>query len=355
MLIYNLFLFLVVIGILIIIHEFGHFIIAKRSGVKVEIFSVGFGPSLFKKKKGETEYRISLIPLGGYVKLAGEIADEENTGAPWEFMSKPIWKRFLILVAGPLFNYLLALILFILLFVIGMPRLNTQIGEVLDNYPAQQAGLEKADRVLAVNGREVSYWQDMVELIRVSKKDIIDIEVYRSGEGQLNFKLIPKIDEKENIYGQKQKIPVIGIYPSGETIDVKYTFLNSIIEGTKHTAYLTYVTCKGLWNIIIGNISFKEAATGPLGIYRITTEAAKEGIRYLLNIVAVISMSLGIINLFPFPVLDGGHLLFLLIEKIKGSPLKPKVQQITMQIGMYILIVLMAYLVWIDYLKFFKR
>lgn len=352
MLIYNLLLFLVVIGVLIIIHEFGHFIVAKKSGVRVEAFSVGFGPSLLKKKWGETEYKISLIPLGGYVKLAGEIADENNTGASWEFMSKPIWKRFLVLVSGPLFNYLLALILFIVLFSIGMPRLNTKIGKVLDNYPAKHAGLKKSDRILEINGDKVSYWEDMVELIRAQGDNMTDIKVYRPKEGQLNFKLIPRIDEKENLYGQKQNISVIGIYPSGETITVNYSFFTSIFEGTKHTGYLTYVTVKGIWNIIIGNISFKKAATGPLGIYHITTEAAKEGIRYLLNIIAVISMSLGIINLFPFPVLDGGHILFLLIEKVKGSPLCPKVQQIAMQIGMFVLIGLMGYLIYIDYLRF---
>jgi len=326
--------------------------VAKRSGVKVETFSIGFGPTLFKKSFKDTEYRISLIPLGGYVKLAGEIKDENTTGAEWEFISKPVWKRFLILTAGPVSNYLLSIIIFIVVFTIGIPRLSTEIGKTLEDYPAEKAGIEEFDKVIEVEGEKVIYWEEMVGLIRKSEDKVINLKVYRPEVGELNFSVESKLEEKENFFGQKTTVPIIGIYPSGKTVSIDYSFLQAIVKGINYVGYLTYVTVEGIWNIIIGNISFKQAATGPLGIYHITTEAAKAGITYLLYIIAVISMSLAIINLFPFPVLDGGHVLFLLIEKTRGKPLSPKVQQIAMQIGMYVLIVLMLYLIYIDYIRF---
>jgi len=338
-------------GVLIVVHEFGHFLAAKKSGVKVEIFSIGFGPSIFKKDFKDTQYRISLIPFGGYVKLAGEIEDENTKGEPWEFMSKPIWKRFFILTSGALFNYVLAIVVFIILFTIGMPRLNTKIGGVIGDYPARIAGLEESDKILEVEGKFVLYWEEMVGLIRDSKDGVVNLKVYRQNTGELDFEVVPNTEERKNLFGQMKNIPVIGIYPSGEIINIRYPIVKASVEGIKYTAYLSYVTVRGIWNIIIGNISFKNTVTGPLGIYQITTQAAKAGIIYLLNIIALISMSLAIINLFPFPVLDGGHVLFLLIEKIKGSPLNPKVQQIAIQIGMYFLIFLMMYLFYIDFLR----
>jgi len=343
--------FIFVLGVLVLVHEVGHFIAAKMTGVRVEVFSIGFGKKLWSFKKADTEYRISLIPLGGYVKPAGENPEEKRDGAPWEFLSKPVGIRAAIVAAGPVFNYLVAFIIFAFVFFIGVPTLTTKVGALEDGYPAQKAGIQKGDRIISVNGEKIKFWEELSASIqdKTDNKPVV-LELQRKDK-IFSLKIIPKVENIKNIFGDDVKIALIGVAPSEETTIVKYGFLKSISAGANRVVLLTKMTYFALYKMAIGQMSVRDSLSGPIRIYKITGEAAKLGFVYLLQIMATLSISLGIINLFPIPVLDGGHLLFLLCEKIKGKPVSLKVQEIATRIGFSMLIVLMVFVFYNDLMK----
>lgn len=340
-----------VFGILIFIHEFGHFISAKKNGVRVEKFSFGFGPKLFGKKIGETEYLISAVPLGGYIKMAGDEPGKVNKGLPWEFFSKRCGQRAQIIAAGPILNYLLAFLLFSFIFAIGSPTLTTRVGEVLDDYPAKEAGIKKDDVILAVDGKTVEYWQDMANIIHQKTEGKIVLDVKREDE-DFKINLIPELQESQDLFGQKTKIALIGIYPSDEITEIKYAWGKSFYEGGKKLFALSGLTYKALWFIIIRRLSWKESLTGPIGIFYFTGKAAELGFVYLLNLMGLLSMSLAIFNFLPLPVLDGGHLFFLLLEKLRKRPLSARTQELATQAGTLFLVALMIFVFYSDLLKF---
>jgi len=344
--------FIFVLSVLVLVHEFGHFIIAKTLGVRVDVFSIGFGKKLFSCCKGDTEYRISLIPLGGYIKMAGDDPEQKREGKEWEFLSKPIAHRFAIIFAGPAFNYLLAFVLFSIVFFLGTGNLTTRIGEIKDGYPAQQAGLTSDDIVVAIDGQKVEYWHQLSEIIhsKVQKKEV-DFSIKRQGE-LITLAIIPRVEKMKNILGQEVEIGLIGIGHSDELKVVRYGPVESILRGAQQTANLTALTCTALFRMFTGQMSLKESVTGPIGIFYITGKAAKMGFVYLLQIMASLSVSLGIVNLFPVPVLDGGHLLFLFIEKIKGKPVSVKFQENAMRVGLTVLVTLMLLIFYSDFKRF---
>ncbi|MBI4335179.1 MAG: RIP metalloprotease RseP [Candidatus Omnitrophica bacterium] len=358
---FSIIAFLFVLSVLVIIHEFGHFIAAKRQGVKVEKFSFGFGPKLFGVKKGDTEYIVSLVLLGGYVKLAG---DEPGLarGESFEFLSKSVWQRFKIIFFGPLLNYLLGFVLFWFIFFAGSPTATNKVGAILDGYPAKAAGLQKDDRIIAVDGKPVKYWEELTEVIHNKKEGDLVLIIERRDPFHMRggidkkwtheIRVPPVRKEITDIFGKKRGISLIGIGPSDEIVSVRYGFLNSGLKAMQQVYKLTEATYKSLLFIVTGKMSMKESVTGPIGIFIITSRAASMGVIYLLQMMAVLSASLAIFNLLPLPVLDGGHILFLLIEKIRGRPLSARRQEIVAQIGLAFLISLMLFVLYTDIIRF---
>jgi regulator of sigma E protease len=337
---------------LIIVHEFGHFIIAKKIGVRVEKFSLGFGPQLLVRKKDDTEYTISAIPLGGYVKLAGDTA-EEYKGNNYEYLAQPIGRRFWIIFFGPLLNYVLGLLLFWLIFFSGYPALSTRVGGLLDGFGAKKAGLKVGDQITAVDGRKVSYWEELQAIVQ-SKREcaVVRLLILRDSQEQA---IDVDIKEKklEDGLGQKRSVGLLGVMPTDEIIEVRYGLFKSLTLALKKTWMLTALTYKSLWRIITGRLSIRESVTGPLGIFYITSKAASLGLRAVLHLIAVLSVSLAIFNVLPLPVLDGGHILFLAVEKIRGKALGVKAERVITHTGLTLIITLALIVTYNDVAKFF--
>ena len=343
--------FLFVLGVLVLVHECGHFLVAKLLRVRVEVFSIGFGKKLFGIKKGHTEYCISAVPLGGYVKLSGDNPEEKRDGQNWEFLSKTPGERAAIVAAGPAFNYLIAFILFSFVFFLGVPTLTAKIGELKDDYPAQMAGMQQGDRILSVDGKKIEYWEELSEIIyKKTEGRQVKLEIQRQDK-IFDLSLVPKVEITKNLFGEDIKIGLIGVMPSEETKVVRYGILKSVGKGLERIIILTKMTYFSLYRMTIGKMSVRQSLAGPVVIFKITGEAAKLGFVYLLQIMAALSVSLAIINLFPIPVLDGGHLLFLLFEKIRGKPVDIKVQEIATRVGLSMLIVLMIFVFYNDLVR----
>jgi len=346
----SLIYFLLVLGVLIMVHELGHMIVARRVGVKVERFSFGFGPKIFSFKAKDTEYLISLIPLGGYVKLAGDDPSEAK-GNPWEYSSKSIFDRFKIIFAGPLLNYVLAFLIFSFVFMFGSPTLTTGVGALLKDYPAEKSGLAVGDVVKAVDGKKVEYWEDMTEMIRKRTDGAVMLTVVR-GPKTMDISVIPSVRRVKDIFGKEVSVAMVGIAPSEKITKVRYGIVDSFVMGFKKLMQLTYMTYKAIWSIITGSVSVKESMTGPIGIFMITGKAAELGFIYIFHLMGILSASLAIFNLLPFPVLDGGHVLFLALEKLRGRPLSMKTQETITNIGVTALILLTVFIFYSDMLKF---
>ncbi|PIP68637.1 MAG: RIP metalloprotease RseP [Candidatus Omnitrophica bacterium CG22_combo_CG10-13_8_21_14_all_43_16] len=343
--------FIVVLSILVVVHEFGHFIVAKKMGVRVEKFSIGFGPEIFGVTREETRYSVSIIPLGGYVKLSGETGAEGLKGEKWEYLSRTVGERMRIIFAGPLLNYILAFAIFSFVFMAGNPTLTSAIGKVMPGYPAESSGLKTGDKILNINGKDVIYWEDVTKIVHTSKNQEMNLVVERLGQ-KISIVVMPKSQEMDTVFGSRKKISIIGIVPSGDVVFVRYGFFKSIYMGAEKLWSLTYITCRALWASVTGAIPIKESMTGPIGIFYITGQAAKLGIIYLLQLMGVLSASLAIFNLLPVPVLDGGHILFLAIEKIRRKPVSIKIQENITQVGMSLLIILMLFVFYNDFMRF---
>ncbi len=344
----------IVFSVLIVVHEFGHFMMAKRCGVRVEKFSLGFGPKVVGVKRGDTEYRISAIPLGGYVKMAGETHDDNLTGKPWEFLSKPPGERFKIIVSGAALNYILGIVLFTAVFMMGAPALLSVVGEVMDGTPAQKAGIRAGDRIISIDGQDIEYWDQLQAIVHKKTEGRLKLQVERNGRViRLNVK--PMVEERKDVFGNEVRIAIMGIRPSEELTFIKYDPAQSIYKGAVRTFELTALTFKAIWNMILGRLSVKDSVTGPVGIFVLTAKVARLGLVYLLNFMAVISISLAIFNVLPIPVLDGGHILFLIIEKVRRRPLSVKVQEMATQVGLGLLILLMMFVLYYDVLRLVNK
>ena len=348
--------FIFVLSILVIVHEFGHFIVAKRIGVRVEKFSIGFGPELFGFTRGETRYLISAIPLGGYVKLSGETEEDGISGERWEYLSRSVGERARIIAAGPLLNYLMAFLIFSFVYVIGYPTLTARIGKVLPDYPGASAGIKPGDKIININGQEVDSWEDVTRIVHTNKKPELGLKIDRAGK-LIDIKVVPKKEEQRTIFGSKKRMGLIGIMPSNDVVYVRYNILKSIYMGGRKLFNLTYITYRALWASLTGAIPFKKAVTGPIGIFYITGQAARLGFVYLLHFMGILSASLAIFNLLPVPILDGGHILFLTIEKLRKKPLSYKIQGNLTQLGLVLLISLMLFVFYNDFMRFgvFKK
>lgn len=346
--------FIVVLGVLIFFHEFGHFLVARLFGVGVEKFSLGFGPRLIGKKVGITDYRISAIPLGGYVKMVGEEPDAEIApeDIPISFTHKHVAKRMLIVAAGPVFNILLAVIIFFgIFFTSGTFVLKPSVGSVKQGSPAFAAGLEKGDLITAINESAINSWDEMAEIINASKGEKIKLAV-RRGESTQKFSLAPELVTTKNIFGEDVQRYIIGITASGETYSKELNLFQAFSESMIQTYRVTELMVVIIAKLITGDIS-TDTLGGPIMIAQMAGDSAKAGIGSLISFIALISVNLAIINLLPIPVLDGGHLLFFSIEAVKGRPVSIKVREIAQQIGLFLLILLMILVFYNDISRIF--
>jgi regulator of sigma E protease len=345
-------IFVLILSLLIIVHEFGHFMAARINGVRVEQFSLGFGPAIFKRKKGDTEYSLNLIPLGGYVKMAGD-SQSEYQGKADEYFTKTPGRRFQIIFFGPLLNYILGFLFFWLIFFMGYPSLTSKVGGLIDGYGAKAAGLQVGDKVVEVDGRKVDFWEDLQQAIRDRKiSSNIELKVLRDNQ-VLKVKVAIKDKVLDDQLGQKRVLGIIGISPFDEIIEIKHGFFESADLGFKKTLSLTAMTYAGLWRLASGKMSMRDSMTGPLGIFFITSKAAKLGLVALLHLVAVLSVSLAIFNLLPLPILDGGHIFLLGLEKLRKKALGVKAEEIINNLGFSLMIALALLVTYNDIIRLY--
>jgi len=327
---------ILVLGLLIIVHEAGHFVVARLAGVRVLRFSIGFGPRLFTWTRGETEYAVSAIPLGGYVKMAGE-QRAEHQAKPWEYLSKPVGVRAAIVFAGPLVNYLAAVVTLWLVFVIGYPELRPTVGKLLDDMPAQAAGLAVGDRIVAVEHDAVATWDELTTRIYAAPGRPLRLRIARDGAEQV-ISVTPKAKDIVDPYGQQKTVGMIGITPNGEFVPLRFGPVEAI--GRTFAKHGEWCASMGMAfrSMAMGKVSMRESLTGPIGIVYLTSEAVKLGFTTLLYLVSLFSLSLAIFNVLPIPILDGGHLFFLLLEKLRGSPVSLTVQERAAQVSLVLLV-----------------
>lgn len=340
---------ILVLSFLIFFHELGHFLAARFFGVKVEVFSIGFGKKLFCKQYGETNYCISAIPLGGYVQMKGQDdSDPTNLSDDVDgYGGKSPWQRIVILFAGPFANFFLAFILYICIGYLGITKLAPSIGTVSQNSAGFNAGLETNDTILSINGVKVNQWDDIKPI--VLHNDTLNLQIKRDNE-ILNKTLIPKIGETKNIFGENIKQKLIGITPSGQKTILYFTGFESLNFAYQETYNATKLIFLGLQKMIQGIVSPKEMG-GIISIVKVTSDAANIGIVVLFLLTALISVNLGVINLFPIPALDGGHIMFNLYEMLRGKPPSPKVYARFMYAGWAVLLCLMAFTIINDILR----
>ena len=346
--------FIIVLGVLIFFHELGHFIMARLFGVGVEKFSLGFGPRLIGKKIGITDYRLSAIPLGGYVKMVGEEPDAEVDPADihLSFTHKHVFKRICIVAAGPIFNLLLAIIIFFGTFLIsGMQIWKPSIGEVKEGSPAYTAGLKDGDLIVAMDAHPNASWNDMTKINNAGNGKPQAISVQRDDTITV-FTVTPERVVTQNLLGEDVQRYMIGVAFSGETytkaLNPFQAFVESLIQTYRVTELMVVIIAK----LITGDIS-TDTIGGPIMIAKMAGDQAKAGIGYLISFIALISINLAIINLMPIPILDGGHLLFFIIEAVKRRPVSIKVREVAQQIGLFILILLIILVFYNDISKLF--
>jgi regulator of sigma E protease len=340
--------FLVLLGVLIFVHELGHFLVAKRLGIRVLKFSLGFGPPLITRKWGETEYAVSIIPLGGYVKLFGEDPDEE---LPLEeeresFSARPVWHRLATVAAGPFMNFVLAVVVFTILSLFGTPVLQAVVGDVSADMPAAQAGLRKGDKVLAVDGKDVSSWEEMAAAIAAFQGGELALRVERGAE-ILSIDVVPTRRTTPNLLGETVERPMIGISPAGEVKVERYPLWQAPWIGLKETGRWTWMTAEVLGKMAAGRVSPRNLG-GPIAIAQMAGESAQAGMLSFLFLVAVLSVNLAVLNLLPIPILDGGHVLFFAIEAVRGRPVSIRHREVAQQVGLLVLLMLMAYVIYND-------
>jgi regulator of sigma E protease len=442
-LIYYILPFVLVLGAMVVIHEFGHFIVAKFFGIRVDVFSVGFGKRLWGVKKGDTDYRVSLIPLGGYVKMAGENLDEQRTGAPDEFMSKPKWQRLCVAVAGPAMNILTALTIPAV-----MAMMHHEVPAYLDkpalvravepNSPAEQAGLQSGDLIVKVDGSADPKWRDLEDTVAVNADQVLRLSVKRDGETtQVKLHVGSRAFDQEKIgysglsaedlrltvsevtpgkpaaeaglkpgdniiavngarveqnrYGAEEIIRVIRssadkpltltvkrddasldltatpridqgglklgfgqVITGGETVNQRLSLFAAVRYSVDENVRIIQLTKTALAQVFVGKRSARDTLTGPVGIAQIVGQAAQEGSGQVIRLTALLSLNLGIFNLLPIPVLDGGLIFMILLESFLGFfglPLSLRIKERMMQVGLVMLMLLMGFVIFNDISK----
>ncbi|WP_456385588.1 RIP metalloprotease RseP [Desulfolithobacter sp.] len=351
--------FILVLGVLIFVHELGHFLFAKLFGVRVLKFSLGFGNKVIGKKWGETEYLISAFPLGGYVKMYGEQPGEEISpeDRARSFSHKPVWQRFGIVFGGPLFNLLFAVLLFAVMFVaVGLPESvdTTRIGQVASGSAAERAGILPGDEVLAINGQQTTSWQDVSRLIRESGGREVVLRIKRGSE-ELTITAVPAMEKVKNLFGEEVgERYMLGITRDDQVVYKKSGLVESIKAAFIQTWNLIYLTVLGIIKIFQRVVPATELG-GPIRIAEIAGQQLEAGWMNLLYFMGLLSVNLGILNLLPVPVLDGGHLVFLTLEGIRRRPLSEQAMEWSQKIGIMLLGTLMLFVFYNDILRIIQR
>ena len=331
---------LLVLSILIFFHELGHFAAARYFGVQVDVFSIGFGKKLYSKTIGKTQWSISAIPLGGYVKMKGQ-DDTDPTAVSYDedsYNVKKPWQRIIILLAGPFANFLLAFLLYFAIANIGVPKLLPYIGEVGKDTPAFSAGVSKEDKVLQINGKNIRFWEEIGESINGTQEDITLI--VERGDRLITLLLAPKIIEDKNIFGETITRRIIGISPLGKQTTVHYGMIDGLGYAWEETKQASLMIVQSVQKLITGVVGADKLG-GIITIVDVTAEASSAGILALFFFTALISVNLGVLNLLPIPALDGGHVMFNLYEIITGRSASEQAMMYMTIIGWAILISLM--------------
>ncbi|WP_415406194.1 RIP metalloprotease RseP [Sulfurovum sp. CS9] len=309
---------LLVLSVLIFFHELGHFTAARFFGVQVDVFSIGFGKKLYSKMIGKTQWSISAIPLGGYVKMKGQ-DDTDPTNISYDddsYNTKKPWQRIIILLAGPFANFLMAFLLYLAISYMGVPKLLAYVGEVGKDTPAYQAGLQKEDKIVQINGNNILYWENIGKQINDSKNDITLI-VERE-QTLITLQLKPKVIDDQNIFGEKITRRIIGIGPLDKQTTVYYGFIDGFGYAWEETKRASLLIFKSVQKLITGVVSTDKLG-GIITIVDVTAQASSAGILSLFFFTALISVNLGVLNLLPIPALDGGHIMFNLYEMLRGK------------------------------------
>jgi len=346
--------FIIVIGILVFIHEFGHFIAARLCGVGVDVFSLGFGPKILKKRVGRTQYCLSAIPLGGYVKMVGEepgsTIDPEDIQS--SFTHKSLLQKSIIVAAGPFFNFFLAIFIFYVLYQFsGIYLAKPVVGKVMENTPAIAAGIKPGDVIKEINQKKIESFEDISQIIGKGKGEQLDIVVER-GTGFVGIVLSPVLRPGKNLFGEEIEKYIIGIVGTGESFHKSLNPFAAFWQSIKDTYGLVTLTILSVGKMITGSVSADNLG-GPLMIAQMAGEQAKAGIMSFAWFIALLSVNLGIINLFPIPVLDGGHLLFFAIEAVRGKAVGDKLREKLVQFGAAMLVALMVFVFYNDIVRMF--
>ena len=335
---------IVAFGVLVFIHELGHFLVAKKTGVGVLTFSIGFGPKVLARRYGETEYCVSAFPLGGYVRMVGEHLGDEVAAADRErsFAHHGLSVRTAIVAAGPAANFLLAVVLFLCVFTIfGVPYSTTEIGNVQSEMPAAAAGLQAGDRIVMVGDRPVRSWDELAGEIRASGGGSMDLGVVRQ-EREFTVTLTPVRGETQNLLGEPEEVWLVGIQSAGTIEVARENPLTAAWLAVSRTVELSLLTLEVLVKMVAGRVDPANLG-GPLMIAQLAGEQVQRGLANYLFLMALLSINLGVLNLLPIPLLDGGHLLFFLIEALRGRPLEARQRERAQQVGLVVLLFVMAF------------
>lgn len=345
--------FLAILTVVVFVHELGHYLVARWCGVKVETFSIGFGPELFGwYNKAGTRWRVSLLPFGGYVKMFGDAGEASTPDTSREFTDaeksvafqfKNVWQRMAIVAAGPAANFIFGIIaLAILLAVYGEPRNAPVIDQVQENSAAAEIGLQQGDRVVEADHQTVKTWQDLQKIIQMSVGEPIDLVIARKEE-RLNLTAHPQIKEITDLFGNVHKTPLLGILPDTSATElVRFNPATALGESVVQTWDMVGATLKGIGQMITGQRDSSEVG-GPLRIAKGAGAAAKIGLGGVAYYIILLSINLGLFNCFPVPLLDGGHLMFYSIEAVRGRPLGPRAQEYGFRLGLFLVFALMLF------------
>ena len=438
----NLLIFLAALAALIFVHELGHFLMARKAGVVVEKFSLGFGPKIWSYTSGDTEYILASIPLGGYVKMKGEDPGEELAEADkvGSFSAAPVKSRLAIAFMGPLFNILFAIAIYIVFYMIGTQTTGTTVGVVRSESPALAAGLKSGDKIIEVDGQKIRFWSELLDIVHAAPGQKMNFLIERDETTLLNFDIAPVSEEITDLFGRKKKVGLIGITPlvrniamvqedsaaeragikigdkllavdetvirgwsdlkpaamdkpgqelafkisrdgveqvvmltpvsktvkdetgkstevgvlgigmNGVMVSERYGPFGAIKRGLVETWQMTYFIMVSIKEMIFGAVP-AESIGGPILIFQIYEQQAERGFNEIIRLTALISINLGLLNLLPIPILDGGHILFFLLEIIKGKPLSERVRERAQQVGLFMLLSLMVFAFYNDIVR----
>ena len=351
------FWFLVLLTVLVFVHEYGHYIVARWCGVRVEVFSIGFGPELIgRHDKHGTRWKISAIPLGGYVKMFGQGANllEGEAGKAMSaedrkvaFDYKSVWRRMAIVAAGPIANYLFAALIFTVIFAVhGKDVAAPVVGETLAGSAAAEAGLQSGDRIVSLNGKAVGDFNDIAEFVQLNLDQEIALAFERNGTVQ-TVQVHPTISVEKDALGNEIRLGRLGIKAAGKADRIELGVGQSVYEGVVRVFDVSALMLKGVWQIITG-VRPADEIGGALRIGYLSGEIAQIGIWQLITFAAMLSVNLGLVNLFPIPLLDGGHLTYYAIEAARGKPLGERTQEWGFRIGIAFVLGLMLFATWND-------